>query len=195
MRGSIHSLIQMLDERFIASQVGIPYDQARAEYRLRSIVVRSVDEFEFILTDFYSYMQSRCMAHGGRFDPALALSAAKDLLEQSYRQQHRGTLTDALNSALTGTNSGMMGVLDTLYQAMKLQATSLYVRHVFESHMSFNSWDDKVEMLKQFFETYGRYLSPDIRRDQPERYARDVEPLIRSYTDGLRQIADEFRRL
>ena len=58
-----------------------------------------------------------------------------------------------------------------------------------------NSWEEQVEMIRQFVAGCGTHLSSHLRADQPERYAMNYEELIRSYVDALRSTSSIFRRL
>ena len=61
---SIANLLAELDERTIARKIGIPHDEARMQYSLRSNTVGSYEEFSRIIADYYSYHFTTCVSLG-----------------------------------------------------------------------------------------------------------------------------------
>ena len=191
---AIASLIQALDERTIARSVGIAHDEARMNYRLASNTVSDFDEFSRIIGDYYAYHHGRCVAVGGRLSSADATGHAKRILEQAYRRQN-GDVTSAFNDARDGVNRGLSGVLDIMAESLKAEAVENYIREAFDRHVTPNSWEQKVEIIREFIQKFGIHLSSAIKADQPERYAQDYAELIRSYTQELKKTSAMFRRL
>ena len=101
----------------------------------------------------------------------------------------------AFNNAHDGTRGGLRVVLDKIAEALKAEAVRRYTRDVLERHVTPNSWERKVEIIRQFIARCGVDLSGSLRTDQPERYAQDYQTLIRAYVDGLRRTSAIFRRL
>jgi hypothetical protein len=89
----------------------------------------------------------------------------------------------------------MRVVLDTICEGLKAEVTDRYIRDAFERHVAPNSWEQKVDIIRQFIAYAGPYLSSSIVAGQPERYAHNYSELIKSYTEGLRQTSSMFRRL
>ena len=191
---TIDSLLSALDERTIAQRKGIPHDEARMRYHLASNTVRDFDEFGSIIADYCNHHYTTCVSNGGRLSPSEAYGRAKELIELGYRRR-RGTIVSAFNDAHDGTNGGMRVVLDMIAEGIKAEAVERYTQDVFDRHVAPNSWEHKVDMIRQFISQYGHILSSSIVASQPERYARDYSELIRSYVDGLRQTSSIFRRL
>lgn len=191
---TINSLLSALDERTIAQRIGIPHDEARMQYHLPSNTVADFDQFGSIITDYYNCHYTRCVSNGGRLSPSEAYGRAKELIELAYRKR-RGDISSAFNDAHDGTNGGMRVILDTIAEGLKAEVVERYIQDVFDRHVAPNSWDQKVDMIRQFISWCGYALSSSIVASQPERYARDYSELIRSYVDGLRQTSSVFRRL
>ena len=89
----------------------------------------------------------------------------------------------------------MRVVLDTIAEGLKAEVVERYIADAFDRHVAPNSWEQKVEIIRQFIAQCGPYLSSSIKTSQPERYAHDFSELIRSYVDGLQQTSSIFRRL
>jgi len=86
-------------------------------------------------------------------------------------------------------------VLDKLAGALKAESVEMYIREVFDRHVAPNTWQDKVTIIRQFISQCGVHLASSIRADEPERYARDFQELIRAYSAALQRTSSIARRL
>ena len=191
---SYTSLAQTLDEKEIAKRVSIPHDDARIRYSLNSNQVDTFDEFTDVIARYYEYHFSSCMAGGARLGPGQAASEAKQLLEQQLRRGE-GDIVTWFVRARDGLEGGLRVALDAIAEGLKGRAVANYVREAFDRHVTPSSWEDKVEMIRQFLQQAGPSLSSSICMSQPERYAQDYQPLIDAYIQSLRKAAALFRRL
>ena len=191
---SINSLISELDERNIARRIGIKHDEARMRYSLPSNIVKSFEEFNWIIGNFLSYQVSKCISHGGSLSTGDAASWAKEIVEGEYKR--RGSdIVGAFNDAHDGTNGGLRAILDVIAESLKAISVERFIRDAFDRYVTPNSWNKKVEIIRQFIVYCGNHLSSSIRRDQPESYAHNYKELIHSYVTGLQQTSSIFRRL
>jgi hypothetical protein len=191
---SIHSLLSALDEREMARRVGIPHDEVRMRYALRSNTVSSFEEFSRVLGDYYNYHFTSCVARGGSLSWDEAVGRAKELLEREYRRQN-GDIATAYHDAHDGTNGGLRSVLDKIAEALKAESVERYVREAFDRHVAPTDWPQKVSLIRQFIAHCGVYLASSISTQEPERYAHDYRELIRSYVTALQRTSAIFRRL
>ena len=191
--GSLDYLLEMLDEQGIARNVSISHDGARMRYSLRKNTVSNFEEFTGVITDYYNHHVSQCVMHGGYLSRTEAAGRAKQILEQEYRRQG-GTIVTAFNDAHDGTNGGLRVVLDRIAESLKTESVERYIRDAFDRYVTPNSWDQKVDIMRQFIARFGHLLSSSIRVNQPERYAHNYEELIRSYVDSLKKTSSIFRR-
>jgi len=134
------------------------------------------------------------VSKGGRLSPGQAYGLSKTVLEKDARKRG-GDIVSIFNDASRGTNGGMRVVLDIICEGIKTEAVERYVQDVFDRHVAPNSWDQKVDMIKQFISHCSGMLSSSIVASQPERYAHNYSDLVRSYVEGLRQTSAMFRRL
>jgi hypothetical protein len=191
--GSLEYLLAMIDEMGIARNVSTPHDEARMHYSLRRNTVSTFEDFTGVIADYYNHHVSRCVTHGGYLSRTEAAGRAKQILEQDYRRQG-GNIVTAFNDAYDGTNGGLRVVLDRIAESLKAESVERYVREAFDRYVAPNSWEQKVDIMRQFITRFGHLLSSSIRVDQPERYAQNYEELIRSYVDALRRTSSIFRR-
>ena len=191
--GSLQNLIAAMDELAIARNIGIPHDEARMRYSLNNNTVGSFSEFTDVIADYYNHHVSQCVVHGGFTSRAEAAGRAKELLEQEYRRQG-GNMMTAYNDAHDGTNGGLRVVLDRVAEKLKAESVERYIRDAFDRYVDPSSWEQKVDIMRQFIARYGPMLSSSIRAGQPERYAQNYEELIRAYVESLRNTSSMFRR-
>ena len=52
---SIEGLLAELDERTIATRIGIPHDEARMRYQMNSNTVEDFEEFSRKIGDYFNY--------------------------------------------------------------------------------------------------------------------------------------------
>jgi hypothetical protein len=191
--GSLESLLAAMDELAIAKNIGNPHDEARMQYSLTKNTVGSFDEFVDVIADYYNYHFGRCVVHGGFLSRSEAAGRAKKLIEQEYRRQG-GDLIAAYNDTHDGTSGGLRVVLDRIAEKLKAESVELYIRDAFDRYVDPTSWQQKVDIVRQFIARHGHMLSSSIQIDQPERYAKNYEELIMAYVEGLKKTSSVFRR-
>ena len=191
---TFNNLLSALDERTMAQRIGIPHDEARVRYPIESNTIGTFERFGATIADYYNYHYTRCISNGGRFTPDDAYARAKELLERDNRRRG-GNIVSAFNDAHDGTNGGMRAILDTIADGLKAEAVENYVVAVFDRHVAPDSWDRKVDTIRQFISWFGNILPSSIDADNPERYAQDYAGLIRAFVQGLQQTSAIFRRL
>ncbi len=191
--GNINTLLEALDERTIARDIGLAHDEARMRYPLRSNTVANFNEFSEIIADYYNRHFRECVSGGGGLSSAEAGGRAKEIIERQYRRRG-GDIVSAFNNAHDGTEGGLRAVLDIIADGLKEESVERYIRDMFDRHVAPNSWDQKVDIIRQFMRHCGSQLSSSVRMSQPEAYAQNFEELIRSYVSALRQTSSVFRR-
>lgn len=188
---NVPAVLSALDERTIARVIGIPHDEARIRFHLNSNTVQSYQEFEDVIACYVQHHDNYCVSVGGHLPRTEALGRAKEMLEKEYHR-HNGNIVSAFHDA-QGLNGGMRKILDALAEAMKADSTERYIRNVLDQ-ISPVSWPQRVDAVRQFLAQCGPYLAPSIDPQAPERYAQDINELIRSYVAGLRNTSAMFRR-
>jgi hypothetical protein len=163
-------------------------------YPLQRNTVDDFEEFSRIIGDYYNYHFTNCVSFGGSLPNSEAVGRAKELLEQQYRR-HEGDIVTAFNDSRDGTNGGLRVVLDTIAEGLKAKSVERHIRDAFDRYVAPNSWELKVEIIRQFIRKCGDFLSSSIRTDQVERYAHNYQELIRSYVSALQNTSSIFRRL
>lgn len=192
--GSLSSILEQLDERYIAKKISIPHDEARGSYRIATNTVSDIDSFRKIIGDYYNYHFTNCVSNGGFLSATEAQGRAKEIIESNYRN-HGSDFVGAFNDAHDGTNGGLRIVLDKIAEQLKMEAIERHIRKVFDDEVKPNSWEDKVDIIRQFINRYGQDISQHLDTSKPERYASNYADLLRAYVDSLKRTSSLFRRL
>lgn len=189
--GSLDIILSELDERNIARRVGIKHDEARSSYFLAKGTVDSWDEFLDAITGYFSWHFGKL--GWGSMPRWKALAGAKEAIERGGRIKGR-TLEEASQDARYGTNGGLRGILDVIADNFKMQDTEAYVSNVFSENLDITSWEERVDIVRQFISRCGQDLSSYIDVSNPEKYARDCVDLIKSYVQALAIASSATRR-
>jgi hypothetical protein len=184
----INQLLNALDERTIARELGSAHDEARMSFPLSANTVGDFRQFERIIGEYYNHHFSRSVSRGGALSTSEAQARAKQVLDQAYRRQG-GDAVMAFNDARDGTNGGMRVVLDQIADALKEESVEHYVRSAFDRYVAPNAWNEQVAIIRDFINRYGHALGNSIDARTPERYARDFKTLIgRTSTDCVKHL-------
>lgn len=179
-----------LDEREIA-KIGIPFDNERMKYISKSSTPKNFNAYKTEISRFYNHIYTKCVSRGGRLSLAEAYVRAKEILEREY-QRRGGNIVTAYNDAC---DNGYRNTFDIITDSLKSVQIERYAEGVFDKHVTPNSWEQKVEIIRQFIAHCGPHLSRSIVKGQPSRYANDYKHLIRSYIMALRETSSILRRL
>lgn len=189
----ITQIIQELDERAMAVNVGRKYDDARISFQLTSNRVSSEDEFYQILGSFYNHMYSRCVTPGASLAPHEAVERAVKTIED-YLREDGGNIRTAYQNAVDGINGGMFRLLDTTAGGLRTEAQHLYTEHVLRTYISPMDWDAKVDAIRSLLNHYKHDLPSDIDVAHPEKYAHDYSALIKGLVHRVNKTARDLRR-
>jgi len=191
--GSLSSILMQLEENFLAQNIWIPHDEARMAYRYKSNIVGTIEEFTQVVADYYNYHYTRCVSGGGSLPSAEAEGKAKEIIEKKYRLG-KESFVAAFNDANRGTNGGLRGVLDSIADYLKADSTRNHMRKVLDDEVRPNSWEDKVDIIRQFINHCGPDINQYLDQSQPERYAGSYDELIEAYVNMLQKTSSFLRR-
>lgn len=188
----LDNILHELDESYIVDNISKKHDEARVQYPLKSITVPDDTAFDNLIADYYNYHFTNCISSGGELSRAEAAGRAKEIVTQYYRRRRLDKL-NAYSDGKTGTNGGMREILDIIMEALKEEAVERHFRDVIDRFVAPSSWEEQVEIIQDLFKRIPD--SQHINKDQPERYARNYEDLIRGLVEQLRTQSTIFRRL
>lgn len=189
----LEEILHALDESIIAREVGRHHSSVRAAYMLPRNSVDNYREFLRVIGEYYNHHYSSCISGGGRLNDEQAQQRAKKVLNDHYRRSEGDNIT-AFNDAHEEINGGLHVILTIIADQLRDESIELYISSVFDRYVTPNSWEEKVEIIRQFIDQRGYLLDGSIDASNPERYAQDHQLLIQSYVRGLQQTASVFRR-
>ena len=192
--GSLSSILEQLDERYIARTIGIRHDEARMTFYLSSNTVVDIDKFRQVIGDYYNHHFTTCISRGGSLNKFEAQERAKEILERDYKSRG-SSFIGAYNDAHDGTNGGLRIVLDTIANRLKEESIERHIHHVFDNEVRPNEWEDQVDIIRQFISQCGPDIAGSLEISKPEKYASNYNVLIRAYMDSLKRTSAMFRRL
>jgi hypothetical protein len=191
---SIKNLLAELDPKYIARKLSSFHLRARSRYPLKCDQVKSFEEFSWIIGDYFNFHFTTCVTGGGNLTRTEAIGRAKEIIKTEYRRQGKD-IVSAYNDARDNLDVGLFGILTIIANGLRAEAVERWIRDAFDRHVAPNSWEQKVDMIKQFIAYCGPSLSSYIDTDNPERYANNYEELIRAYTRGLLETSNILDRL
>lgn len=188
----VDRILAELSQQALAEQVTRQHDEARISYRLRANTISDFDEYQKELGSYYTYHYNRCVVPGGTMPEDHARSKAKAIIVGYYRRQD-GTLVNGFNDAQDGTH-GLRQQLDIIADHLKSEAVEQKVIDVLDRYLPPSSWEAKLAFTKELLDYLNQSLPPSMQLGPPEKYAADVQQLVRMIVQARRQIANAFRR-
>ncbi|MBK8945376.1 MAG: hypothetical protein IPM32_08915 [Ignavibacteriae bacterium] len=188
----LKNILEELDETYILEHVTKKHDEARIQYRISSITVPNDITFDNLIADYYNYHFTKCISNGGSLPRAESAGRAKEIIEKQYKRKGLDKL-NAYSDGRTGMNGGMRLILDIIMEAMKEEAVERHFRDVIDKYIAPSSWNEQVEIIKEILKKIND--SPYLDRNNPERYARNYEELIRLLVEQIKTESRLFRRM
>lgn len=187
----LRNILNELDEAYIVKNISKKHDEARIKYPLNSNTVPNDSAFDELIGDYYNYHFANCNCTGSRLTRAEAVGRAKEIITKKYHRRGLDKL-NAYSDGKNGTNGGMREILDIIMETLKEEEIERHFRDVIDRHISPSNWEEQVDIIKELFQILPE--SEQIKKETPERYARNYEELIRSISEHFIYQAKIFRR-
>lgn len=168
-------------------------DNARAAYVMGSVVVESNDEFNDLIASFYSHLLRHTRRLSDPIDSKAAGAEGFALLERAFSK--RGGLQGALAEARNGTNGGLRFVFDIMTEQFKQEQQEKRVNLVLNSELDPLDWDGKVALIKALLSRLKNNLPAEILSQPAERYAGQLDILVRAYVKSIDQVKALIRSI
>jgi hypothetical protein len=189
----IEQILEGLDERRLAQEVGRAHDYARESFRIGALVVSDFREFSQVIGAYVRHHHAVCFG-GGELPDFQAQEIGKEFISEHYKERLRLTLNSACEDAITGTNGGLRSILDVICDAFKRQSEYRYAESVFDRFVSPNDYADRVEIVRQIMERFRFVFPPSIMERRPEEFASNYKTIIRQIVDAQRNTGRAARR-
>ena len=188
----LENILNELDEKYLLDHVTKKHDEARIQFRITSITVQDDIAFDSLISDYYNYHFTKCISNGGTLPRAESAGRAKDIIEKYYKRKGLDKL-NAYSDGKSGENGGMRQILDIIMESMKEEAVERHMRDVIDKYIAPSSWEEQVEIIKEIINRIKD--SPHLDRNNPERYAKNYEELIRFLVELYKMESRLFRRM
>jgi len=175
------------------TRIGIPHDQARGSYPLRSVTVNDWADFEHCLLDYF-YHHCNVIGGGSQGSPVQDIVEAKNYALRGAGVRN-ATIEMLFRNATTGDNRGMVGVLDGMANAIKQKYIEGHIANAFDSYITPCNIDEATEIIREFFAAHRNILPPHIDFNRPQYYAARYKDYLGTFAQVMASVATEYRKL
>lgn len=175
--GRFNDIMEHLCPKVVIEVCEEPHDTARGCYALDSSIAGSYREFERVVIDYMGHHQRIVM--GMAMPPDLILDRASSYLDSV------GGLKNAAFIGLSGSQGGMVHVLNQLSEGFKAESKRAYFTYIVDSFCEPLAFEQIVEVMREFKETLGAYSPQSFSYISPEAMAADYKSILWAYIDAL----------
>lgn len=189
---TVEAVLDAISPAALTQRIGLPIDGARAAYVIPEIVLESHEEFFDQIESFYLALL-RPLTGGVVMTHDMLAAEAHDLLARAFSD--RGGVDAAWAEARHGTKGGMRYVLDMMTERFREDRQAQWINQVLKTALDSSDWPARVAFMRAFLDRIGPQLSPEIRSQPPERFARHYELILPEYVRSLNQVSRILQRL
>jgi len=188
----LDEIVKMLDERVIAMKIGLKHVVSLRDYNLKKLVVADYTELMDETTKFYQYQMARTRHGGVVMSEWVAHNSVRKLLESAFGQM--GGLEGAFDIASNGTEDAMMTVIRVIYEAIKKEDEEAYIEWILRTYVNPLNPGERIEVMAQYLERFGRYLPPGTRVKSPQELSVKYDEVIKLHMKALQAIRGRIGR-
>lgn len=188
---ALERVLSEIDELALAKKIGLPIDEARASFIMDSVIVKSDEEFDDVISAFTLHLLRHYRLESVSLNKESAATEAYELLEEAFSR--KGGSHAAQVEGKTGTHGGMRFVLDVMTEQFKMKEQEKYINMVFKRAIDLRDRNEKVAFMTAFFGRIRNQLPPDIRDREPEEFVKNYEQIIRLYVNSLAKVKELLR--
>lgn len=185
-------ILDLLDERTIAQEVGIRNDFARERYQLRRVTVGTIDEFKEEIESYYRWHYAQTI--GDTEMPGfMASGLAWEIVDQAYATS--GGVKTAFRNAKTGTHGGLSAVLTGIGQHLKKEQEEKYIEWILREHVNPLDFDEITELMRQYLGRFGNFFPPGTEPSSPAELAMNWKELIKIHASVISTMRDRLGKV
>ena len=174
---SFQNIMQHLHPRVIIEKVELQHDTARGSYRLQSSIARSYAEFEQVIIDYANHHMSIVL--GVTMPPDMLLAKARNFLDSSCG------FKEAAYIALSGSNGGLVYVLNQISEGFKQEAKRAYFDYILDSFIDPLSFEEITAVMAELKDRLGAFSPQPIAYASTAAMAADYKAILWNYIDSL----------
>ena len=172
------------------NRVTAPHDEFRSRFVLVRNTVESPAEFEAIIGDYYQRHSRACGLSDAALLPFEAKQAAKEIVT---RKSH--SFAAECDNAMTGRNGGLFQSCNAICDELKKRSEDRYIDYVIDAHVAANSFDERVEFVREFIAAIGSLWPEELQKERPEEYAQNIKPLVVLFIEAKKGVGARARRV
>jgi hypothetical protein len=189
----LQSILSEIDADALTASVSRLIDNARAVYVMGSVVVESNEDFNDSIASYYSHLLRHTRQLSDPIDLKAAGAEGFALLERAFSK--RGGLQGALAEARNGTNGGLRFIFDMMTEQFKQEQQEKRVNLVLNSELDPLDWDGKVAVITALLSRLKNHLPSEILSQPAERYAGQLDILVKAYVQSIDQVKALIRSI
>lgn len=170
-------VMRHLHPQVIIEKIEVPHDTARGSYSLQTSIARSHLEFQNILIDYVDHHMRSVI--GTSLPPEYLLSKAKGYIGNEDR------FNQALYIGMSGTDGGMVRVLNDIAEGFKNEAKEGYYSYVLDSFIDPLLFNEVVELMRELKNKLGQYAPQPFNYLEPEAMAANHKSILWQYIMSL----------
>jgi hypothetical protein len=175
-----------ISQESVTREVLLPIDTARASFVMDSVIIEDFDEFTDTTVAFYAHLLRHMQRLRGSEGTDGLQHDAKTLLEKTFGGEGGDELARA--EARSGERGGMRFVLDAVTEQFKREQRELYVGFIVHQTVKRLNWEQKVAFIEELLRRLAPGLPADISPAEPERYARNLDVVVRAYASSMDRV-------
>jgi hypothetical protein len=180
--GLLSFMEEKLSPQTIDDLIYKPWDEARASFRLHKNTAPNYDHFLDTIKRFYVHTERKVWNRSPTIDHELSGPNALEMLHHSFQGEQRQK--EAITIAKTGQNGGMRYILDTIAEDQKKLSRSKYTLSVFTEYIDPSDEKLRLDLIKQMFLLWDRFLPESIKSQPPERFINSYEEIILAWLES-----------
>jgi len=153
----------------------------RENWTVKNYHPSSYEDAHEYLTKYYQYHYSRWLGVGMTLPADVAYSEVRRILES------KGGYVPNLKKALRGRYGGMIELINVIAQEFEKESAEKYIRYVIGTHVNPLDYNLKVELARQYLETYGRRMLPGEELMNPHELAANFDAVIKHHVELVNQ--------
>lgn len=173
-------IMKYLNPKNIIEHTEAPSDTARGKYSLKSSIAKSYHEYEKIVIDYLDF-HYKAVFNNTSFPPNILRGRADQYLRKT------GGLINSAFIGLSGANGGMNHILNIISEGVKEEMKRSYFDYVVTTYISPLSFDEVVELMREFKSKLISYSPQSFTFIEPEAMAKDFQTILWDYIEQLKQ--------
>ena len=189
---AVDLVISQINAKGLARAIGIPIDEARATYRLDSLMVRSDEQFYDTIAAFYLHLKRHVSSSPQLADDGTIRADSVELIERAFAD--KGGLKAAMTEACEAIHGGMKFILDAMTEQFRAQRQAAHVNQIIKQAISPLDVNAQLLFIGVLLRRLSAHLPVEIASSPPDRFLDHYDDIVKEYVKSLDRINEVFRK-